>query len=155
LALLLALASAGWPLAVHADDPLSTDAVASEIMCLCGCGLTVAACRDSMTCSMSEGMVREIGRQIDDGKSKQEILDYFAATYGEQVLALPRKSGFSLTAWAVPFLAMGVGAVGASFLAWIWARRRPVSREEQAKTAPRTELSPYEERVEEDLHLLE
>ncbi len=154
LALLLALVLASWPSAVHADGPPTVHDVASELMCQCGCGLTVAVCQESMACSVADGIVQEIQRQIDAGKGKQEILDYFVVVYGEQVLALPRKSGFSLTAWTIPFLAVAAGAVVISLLAWLWVRRRPAPIPEEAPPTSAGELSRYQERVDEDLRYL-
>src|SRR3990170_2585442 len=64
--------------AVHADEPPSVHDVASGLMCQCGCGMTVATCQESMSCSVSDSIVQEIKDQIDEGKGKGEILDYFA-----------------------------------------------------------------------------
>jgi len=92
-----------WSIVAHADDPDDHKTagqvqseqghkIASELMCQCGCGLTVAACRDSMTCTVAAGLVEQIERQVAAGKSESEIKDYFVTVYGEQILALPRKS---------------------------------------------------------------
>ncbi|HLE79696.1 MAG TPA: cytochrome c-type biogenesis protein CcmH, partial [Dehalococcoidia bacterium] len=77
-----------WPIHVHADGPPTVHQVASGLMCQCGCGLTVASCQESMTCTVANGIVQQIQRQIDEGKSKQEIQEYFVSIYGEQILAL-------------------------------------------------------------------
>lgn len=52
-----------------------------------------------------------ISRQIAAGKSKAEIKDALVAEYGRPVLALPRGSGFDLSAYLVPAIAFVVAAV--------------------------------------------
>lgn len=156
LALIPAVLVAVLPLATaHADEPPSVHDVASGLMCQCGCGMTVAACQEAMSCSIAGSLVQEIGDQIDEGKSKGEILDYFATIYGEEFLGAPRKSGFGLTAWVTPFLAVTAGAVVAGTLVWFWATRRLAAM--KAAAAPATgfqNLDLYEQRVDEDLRLL-
>ena len=149
--LLLVLVLVAWPQTSDADEPPTVHGVASGLMCQCGCALTVAACQEAMECSVADGMVQNIQRQIDAGKSKQEILDGLATVYGEEVLALPRKSGFSLTAWVAPFLAVAAGGMVVSALIWTWARRRSAFAEAAASPFPAEGLDPYEERVDEDL----
>lgn len=165
-ALLLALVLAAWlfapPLAVpagpptaDADGPPTVHEVASELMCQCGCALTVAACQESMTCNIADSMVQEIQRRIDAGESKQEILNAFAAVYGEQVLASPRKSGFSLTVWVAPFLALALGGVVVSALVWAWVRRRPAPVGAEVLAESSDDLDLYGKQVDEELRLLE
>ncbi|OGO09420.1 MAG: hypothetical protein A2Y61_05755 [Chloroflexi bacterium RBG_13_60_13] len=154
-ATVLILVLAAWPSTTAAGDPPSVHEIASGLMCQCGCGMTVATCQESMPCTTSDAMVGEIQRQISEGKSKQEILDSFVAVYGEQVLALPRKSGFSLAAWVTPFLVLSAGAVLISALVWFWAKRGAAKPEVAAAEASSEEFRSYEERVDQDLALLE
>ena len=46
---------------------------------------------------------------IDNGQSSDQIIQSYVAKYGQTVLAAPTKSGFNLTAWAIPFLAFFLG----------------------------------------------
>jgi cytochrome c-type biogenesis protein CcmH/NrfF len=143
------------PLSVRGDEPPTVHGVASELMCQCGCALTVAACQESMECSVADSMVEEIRSQIDAGKSKQEIVDSFASVYGEAVMALPRKSGFGLTAWVTPLLAVAAGGVAVSAAIWAWAKRRSTPPGTELPARPLDDLHPYEERVDEELRFLE
>jgi cytochrome c-type biogenesis protein CcmH len=45
------------------------------------------------------------------GKTKTEILDYYASKYGERVLARPRARGFNLLVYLMPWVAVTVGSV--------------------------------------------
>ena len=52
----------------------------------------------------------EVRKMIAGGTSHQQILDRYVKQYGERILAKPRKSGFNLAAYWVPYLALVVGA---------------------------------------------
>jgi cytochrome c-type biogenesis protein CcmH len=149
------LAAATPPQAAHADGQPTVHDVASELMCQCGCSLTVAACQEAMECSVAAGMVRNIQRQIDAGDNEQEVLDHFASIYGEQVLASPRKSGFSLVAWVTPFMAVAAGAVVVSGVVWAWVRRRSAALEADVSAGWSEDLDRYQERVDDEVRLLE
>ena len=51
-----------------------------------------------------------IRERLAGGESEEDIVNYFVSVYGESVLAAPPKSGFALTAWVLPPLAMLAGA---------------------------------------------
>lgn len=52
-----------------------------------------------------------IGEQVANGSTDGEIVDFFIATYGEQVLLDPRFDGRTLALWAVPALAVIAGVI--------------------------------------------
>ena len=76
VALLAALAASALSGVVWGQEKTSQHDVASELMCQCGCALTVAACQEAMECSIASDIVQEIDRQIVAGKSKPEIQSY-------------------------------------------------------------------------------
>jgi cytochrome c-type biogenesis protein CcmH len=164
-AFLMALVLASWlfapslavrtgPRAADADGPPTVHEVASELMCQCGCAMTVAACQESMECSVADSIVASIQNQIDAGESKGDILNGFATIYGEQVLAAPRKSGFSLTVWVAPFAAVALGGAFVSALVWAWVRRRPAPVGAESAGQPSPGLDLYEKQVDDELSLL-
>ena len=139
-----------------ASGPVTVSDLTDELMCQCGCGMTLAACFESMECSVSGSMAAEIQQQIDEGKSKGEISDYFVAQYGEAVLASPRKSGFGLAAWIIPFLTIAAGGGATAWLVWLWARRRGTRVYETTVGAQDAGLlTRYEDQVDQDLKALE
>jgi len=150
-ALLLVLILAAWPQAIAADEPPTVDEVARELISQCGSGMVLA----DHDCGVARSMKASIQRQIDAGKSKQEILDGFVSIYGEQVLATPRKSGFGLTAWVTPLVVVAAGALVGGAVVWLWARRRPASLAAETLAEPSDDLDLYEQRVDEELRLLE
>jgi cytochrome c-type biogenesis protein CcmH len=51
----------------------------------------------------------EVRRMAAEGKSRDEILDYYVAKYGERILAAPRARGINVLAYAAPFAALILG----------------------------------------------
>lgn len=94
--------------------------VTDNIICQCGCGLTVAACELAMPCSVSPRMKYQAALYLANGDTPDEVLDKFADEWGEKVLAAPSKEGFNLTAWWLPVigLGLGIGAVTWALVSW-------------------------------------
>jgi cytochrome c-type biogenesis protein CcmH len=152
LGLILALTQSDSRVAYGAD-PTQVEEVTSELVCPCASGLTVAACQETVDCPLAAKMENLANELIADGMSKDEILDYFVEIYNESILAAPRKEGFSLSAWAVPFLGVALGVSAMSWLSWRWARqRRKDVAEAPASAGP--DLTTYRKQVESDLERL-
>jgi cytochrome c-type biogenesis protein CcmH len=95
LAFLLMLALA--PGALAAQPKASFNDIEDEVMCdTCNVPLNVA---DSERADQERAVIRKL---IAQGLTKQQIKDRLAATYGPNILATPRDSGFSLAVWWVP-----------------------------------------------------
>lgn len=58
----------------------------------------------------SEQMRQEIRDMIQKGMSRQQVLDFYVAKYGERILAASRPKGFNLTAYILPGLGIVAGA---------------------------------------------
>ena len=118
--------------------------VEDEVMCpVCGTALNL---------SFSPQADRErafIRREIAQGKTKEEIKADLVQQYGTDVLAEPPKSGFDLTAWLVPGLAILVAAVAIALGLWRWRR---AGRSREATATPEGAVDPSErERLDSDL----
>jgi cytochrome c-type biogenesis protein CcmH len=88
-------------------------------------------------------MRTRIREMVAAGAGDEQILDWFAARYGEDILLEPRKRGFGLAAWILPVAALAAGAA----LLVRRARRR-------AASPPEAGLSPEDrDRVERELKL--
>ena len=66
---------------------------------------------------VARDLVVILREKIDEGWSDEEIYDFFASSYGDQVLLDPPLTGWGLALWAMPALAI----VGGGFV--IWQRR--------------------------------
>jgi cytochrome c-type biogenesis protein CcmH len=104
------------PAAVAAERASLTE-IEKQVMCpVCGTLLQLAE---------SPQAQRErvfINRLIDEGKSETEIKDALVAEYGDEVLALPPDSGFSLSAYLVPIVAFLIAAAALAVGVLRWRR---------------------------------
>lgn len=143
VALAVPAAAPGAP----APSPQTTvNAIEAEVMCpICGTLLELA---ESPQAKREKVFVAKL---VASGKSKSEIKDALVAQYGPSVLALPKASGFDLSAYLVPILAIVVAAVVLAFSVLRWrrsGREEEPSASEAAADAPRGEDA---ERLEADL----
>ncbi|HKF83237.1 MAG TPA: cytochrome c-type biogenesis protein [Solirubrobacterales bacterium] len=117
LALVAALALALLAPAAGAAERASLIEIEKQVMCpVCGTLLQLAE---------SPQAQRErvfINRLIDEGKSEAEIKDTLVAEYGDEVLALPPDSGFSLSAYLVPIVAFLIAVVALAIGVLRWRR---------------------------------
>lgn len=91
--------------------------IEKEVMCpVCGTLLQLA---ESPQAQREKAFIR---RLIAEGKTEAQIKDTLVAEYGEEVLALPQGSGFSLSAYVVPIVAFIVAAVALAFGVLRWRR---------------------------------
>ena len=147
-ALLIALCLVALPAtATAAPAPQTTvNAIEAEVMCpICGTLLELA---ESPQAKREKVFVAKL---VAEGKSKAEVKDALVAQYGPSVLALPKASGFDLSAYLVPILALVVAVVVLAFSVLRWRRsgrdEEPSARQ-AAADAPQGEDA---ERLEADL----
>ncbi|MHC4181424.1 MAG: cytochrome c-type biogenesis protein [Planctomycetota bacterium] len=112
---LLAVAATVLSACVTEDD-LTADqraySLGSELMCPVCDGQTI----DQSRAPIAEDMKVIILEQIAEGRSNQDIRDYFVARYGDSILAAPEASGFNLIVWVMPVLIAGGGALAVVFV---------------------------------------
>ena len=113
--------------------------LSNELRCPTCQGLSVKDSDAGFSVSIKD-KIREL---IKQGKSDQEILEFFVERYGEWILRSPTKSGFNLILWILP----GAGILFGLIYVIIYSKSRV--------TTPKNDnlsLTPEEEkRVEEDL----
>ena len=96
--------------------------ISSEVMCpVCGTLLELA---ESPQAQREKAF---ISRLVAAGRTKAQIKDALVAEYGNEVLALPRGSGFDLSAYLVPVIAFVVAvlALAVGVARWRRAGRGP------------------------------
>jgi cytochrome c-type biogenesis protein CcmH len=99
------------------------EAVASQFMCTCGCGQDHFEC-DPKTCNLTIGFKEDIVEMMNKGWDKDKIREYYVNIYGEEILTAPEKSGFSLVAWTLPFVVLGLAAVALYFIIRKWVKQK-------------------------------
>ena len=96
--------------------------VTDALMCQCGCGSTITTC--SMEhCHSAEPIREEIAERIANGESAEAIIAVFQERYGLPILSAPPASGFHLTAWIVPPIALFFGALIVMYVLRSWQRQ--------------------------------
>ncbi|HEU5063335.1 MAG TPA: cytochrome c-type biogenesis protein CcmH [Solirubrobacterales bacterium] len=91
--------------------------IEEEVMCpVCGTLLQLAEA------PQAQQQKAFIARLIEEGRSEGEIKDALVSEYGEEVLALPDDSGFSLSAYVVPIVAFLIAAVALAIGVLRWRR---------------------------------
>lgn len=110
LTLLLATGAGATP-----PPQTTVNDVEDEVMCpVCGTLLELA---DSPQARREKVLV---ARLVAEGKSKAEVKDALVAQYGEEVLAQPDPSGFDLSAYLVPIVAILVAAIAVAYSVMRW-----------------------------------
>ncbi len=126
---------------------LSVDEVAKDLICTCGCGKMLNACE----MESAKQMKVLIGEMIDQGQDRNQILSYFVEQYGESVLAAPTKRGFNLTAWVIPFVAMGIAVGVIYFVMAKWVLKGKTRKRRGKKTHPGPEEDKYTRKLKKEL----
>lgn len=109
-ALLLALvASFALVFGASADDVYSdrTMDLAARLQCPVCAGQAVA---DSQV-TLARQMRDVIEQKVQAGETDEQIIAYFTARYGENVLMDPPKSGINLALWWIPPVVLAIGAL--------------------------------------------
>ena len=109
------------------SDPKFVE-TASALRCPMCTGLSVL---DS-DAGFSKQIKDEVKLQVNDGKTKDQILDFFVKRYGPWILREPPKTGFGLIAWVIPSSLLIFGPVFIWFFVW---RRRRENKETPVRSA--------------------
>jgi cytochrome c-type biogenesis protein CcmH/NrfF len=113
-----------------------------QMMCSCGCGQVLGEC-NHVGCPASPVQLAELRTAINTGLGDQQILDSFAAKYGNTVLAAPRTHGFDLVAWIAPFAVLAAALLGTILLVRHWS----VGKKEVVQPASTPEMDAIHDRI--------
>jgi cytochrome c-type biogenesis protein CcmH len=117
-------------LAIAAEPQTSLSEISAEVMCpVCGTLLELA---ESPQAQREKVFVQ---RLVDAGRTKAQIKDALVAEYGEEVLALPQGSGFSLSAYLVPIIGFAIALIALCFGVIKWRRAGDRSERDSAIAA--------------------
>jgi len=98
-------------------------AVAEQFACTCGCGQDHYEC-DPNTCNLTKSFKKDLVGMMNKGWDKDKIRQYYINIYGEEILTSPEKSGFSLTAWVLPFVVIGLAAIAVFIIIRKWVKQK-------------------------------
>jgi len=124
----LAILGAIWFYVLLTNPPQETldqrvQDVGSQLRCLVCQGESVAD-SPSQFSQQARMIIRE---QLQEGKSEQQIIQFFQARYGDRILWLPPKQGFALVAWLIPGAILLGGLILLFFVLRNWQRSAAVA----------------------------
>lgn len=108
----IAIVAAVWSFAMWHNPPQETldqrvQDVASQLICPVCQGESVA----SSQATIAQQMRAVIRQQLQEGQSEAQVIQYFKARYGPQIVWTPQWQGFDLVAWLVPIALLLLGVV--------------------------------------------
>ena len=113
-------------------------------------GLRCPVCQDLSAAASPEPLAGQMRRQISEqlaaGRSADQIRQGFIAAYGESVLMSPPHSGLGQTAYVLPVLVMGMGAVVVTVLLRHWRSAPDPLHGAQTEGGP-ADLAPSDRRA--------
>ena len=122
---LVALVGAAWSYILIATPPQRTlDQRVYEVASQLKCPVCQNESAADSSAAIAEQMRLVIRQQLESGKSEQQVLQYFAAHYGNQILLTPPQQGFNLLAWLMPVAMLLIGLALLGFVARGWRAQR-------------------------------
>ncbi|MDX1521063.1 MAG: cytochrome c-type biogenesis protein CcmH [Anaerolineae bacterium] len=143
------------PATLHAQEPTYEEItkVAEQLNCPTCQGRNLADC-DTVTCAQWRGQISDL---LVEGYNEQEVLDYFVANYGVQVLQEPPRSGFTLILWVLPVILLLIGGGWLAYTMRDWTNQPAtpvtITSSTAGPTVPRSKPEDYLRQVERDLGL--
>ena len=125
LALSVLAGSATVVSAQGGDDALEREAQAIDKMIMCP--VCPAETIDQAQVEISFQMRAVVRELLAEGRTRQEVLDYFVDRYGADILAAPPKSGTNLVAWILPIVGVAAGLLGVFLVIRAMTRARPIA----------------------------
>ena len=121
------------------------------------CPVCPAETIDQAQVPIAKQMRQLVRDKLSEGEGRDQILDYFAGVYGNDILAAPGKSGVNLVAWTVPIAGM-LAALAAVFFVLRAMSARPSGETAGGSGGPlpaEDALAPYLDAIDRELALPE
>lgn len=154
LTLTLALLASGlFTAPALAQDTTPSDdevnAIAKQLYCPV-CENTPLDVCPTEACRQWRELIRDM---LAEGKSEQEIKDYFVANYGARVLSEPPRTGFNWLVYIIPPVLILAGALFLfnAFRAWTKPRAAESVSGQENEAKPSSSNDEYIKRLEEEL----
>jgi len=148
------------PVPSHAatePPPVYDEKEAQRIDSMLMCPVCPAETIDQAQVPIAKQMRQLVRDKLSEGEGRDQILDYFAGVYGNDILAAPGKSGVNLVAWTVPIAGM-LAALAAVFFVLRAMSARPSGETAGGSGGPlpaEDALAPYLDAIDRELALPE
>ncbi|HEX2386885.1 MAG TPA: cytochrome c-type biogenesis protein, partial [Candidatus Binatia bacterium] len=120
LFLVILLLTGSAAAAAAPDIEQQTHEIAAELRCPVCQNLSVADSPSELAVQMRVS----IEEQLRQGKSPEQVKQFFVSKYGDWVLLAPPAKGFNLLLWLLPATAALCGVILVGFAVKRWARKR-------------------------------
>lgn len=90
---------------------------------------------------------QEIRKMLDQGMSRQQILDAYVSQYGPRILSSPPARGFNALSYVIP----AVGLLLGGFVVWAFFRRHKTTTAEKLPPRPSTVPGKYADLINEEV----
>lgn len=123
-----------------------TTRIANLLMCPVCQGQSVGESNSNLANDMRD----IIRKQLEEGKSQDEILAYFVNSYGESILASPPPKGINWLLWLLPGAGIILGGIIITLFLFKAQREDKVENSEEVNTQANMD-GEYMKRIEEEL----
>jgi cytochrome c-type biogenesis protein CcmH/NrfF len=132
-----------------ADQDARFQTLGHKLMCMCSCNQVLLEC-NHVGCPLSDGMRHELAAAIDRGDSDDLVLQAFVQKYGPTVLLAPPATGFSRTAWIMPYIVLVLGIATVVLIVRAWRNRPSLPVENAVSPVRGAELDRFREQARKD-----
>jgi len=148
--ILLAVMVLGIQSVSLAQEGKSIDDQTKEISYLLMCPVCQGQSVGESNSNLANDMRDIIRKQLEQGKSKEEILTYFVNSYGESILATPPPKGINWLLWLLPAVGIIVGGIGITLFLFK-AQKDERKENSPADNAQASGDNEYLQKIEEEL----
>ena len=133
-----------------AQEEKSIDDQTKELSYLLMCPVCQGQSVGESNSNLAHDMRDIIRKQLEAGKSKDEVLAYFISSYGESILASPPPKGLNWLLWLLPGVGIILGGIGITL--FLFKAQKEDKKEDSHKvdTQPKID-NKYMKRIEEEL----
>ena len=135
---------------LDASAAKSIDDQVKEIAYLLMCPVCQGQSVEESNSNLAHDMRDIIRKQLEEGKSKEEILAYFVNSYGESILASPPPKGINWLLWLLPGVAIVFGGLGIILFLYKSQSNKNDDKHTSENTRPEVD-NDYIKRIEEEL----
>jgi len=135
---------------LDASAAKSIDDQVREIAYLLMCPVCQGQSVGESNSNLAHDMRDIIRKQLEEGKSKEEILAYFVNSYGESILASPPPKGINWLLWLLPGVAIVFGGLGIILFLYKSQSNKNDDKHTSENTRPEVD-NDYIKRIEEEL----
>ncbi|MFA9407379.1 MAG: cytochrome c-type biogenesis protein CcmH [Candidatus Dadabacteria bacterium] len=133
-----------------ADEGKNIDDQTKELSYLLMCPVCQGQSVGESNSNLAHDMRDIIRKQLEAGRSKEEVLAYFVSSYGESILASPPPKGINWLLWLLPGVGIILGGIGITL--YLFKAQKEDKNEGSKKINTQAKMdNEYMKRIEEEL----